>query len=68
MMKIEIRETDYPLLCKMVERGWADGDLAEYLTGDQIEACERILKKLGIGANSVMHRDTDVDPHPNVKR
>ena len=47
-MKIDVRDEDLPMLLKMVERGWADGDLAEYLDGDQIQACERVLQALGL--------------------
>jgi hypothetical protein len=48
MPTIQIPDADWPMLLKMVERGWADGDLAEYLEGDQINACERVLARLGI--------------------
>lgn len=47
-MKIEVRDEDLPMLLRMVERGWSDGDLAEYLNVDQILACQRVLKILGL--------------------
>ena len=47
-MLIQIDDEDFAMLCKMVERGWAEGDLAEYLDGDQILSCERILGHLEI--------------------
>jgi hypothetical protein len=51
-MELKIKKSDYTMLCKMVERGWADGDLAEYLNADQIVACERILKALDVSSSS----------------
>lgn len=59
-MKIEIQSKDLPMLLKMVERGWSDGDLAEYLSGDQIQSCERVLIALGLNqsqpvANPAVH-------------
>lgn len=41
-------ELDRSMLARMVDRGWSDGDMAEYLTADDIVAAERILKVLGI--------------------
>ena len=35
------------MLARMVERGWSDGELAEYLTANDIAAAEKILKALG---------------------
>ena len=57
-MKIEVRDEDLPMLLKMVERGWAEGDLAEYLDVDQIQACERALKTLGINQPQPFFRPT----------
>ncbi len=56
MPTIQIPDADWPMLLKMVERGWADGDLAEYLEGDQINACERVLARLGISPLPYINR------------
>jgi len=40
-------EVDRNMLARMVDRGWSDGDMAEYLTADDIAAAEKILKALG---------------------
>lgn len=63
-MKIEIKEKDVPMLLKMVERGWADGDLAEYLNGDQIQACERVLKALGLTQRQATAHPAAHSPSP----
>ena len=42
-------EVDRNMLARMVDLGWSDGDMAEYLTADDIVAAEQILKALGIG-------------------
>lgn len=47
-MKIDINDKDQAMLLKMVERGWAEGDLGEYLNGDQIQSCIRVLRALGL--------------------
>lgn len=61
-MTIKIQPKDEPMLLKMVARGWAEGDLAEYLDGDQIQSCERVLKALGLSLatpqNSTSHTPT----------
>ena len=45
-MKIDVNAQDFVMLCRMAERGWADGDFAEYLNADQIAACLRVLETL----------------------
>lgn len=40
-------EVDRNMLARMVDRGWSDGELAEYLTADDIVAAEKVLKALG---------------------
>ncbi len=39
---------DRNMLARMVDRGWSDGDMAEYLAANDIVAAEQILKALGL--------------------
>lgn len=39
---------DRGMLSRMVDRGWSDGDLAEYLTADDIVAAMKVVKALGL--------------------
>ena len=39
---------DRGMLARMVDRGWSDGDLAEYLTANDIAAAMKVVKALGI--------------------
>jgi hypothetical protein len=41
-------EVDRNMLARMVDRGWSDGDMAEYLAANDIVAAEQILKAFGI--------------------
>ena len=45
---MNLNPQELQMLKVMVGRGWAGGDLAEYLEADQIAACLRVLEVLGI--------------------
>jgi hypothetical protein len=41
-------KVDRNMLARMVDRGWSDGDFAEYLTANDIAAAWKILKVFGL--------------------
>lgn len=45
---MDIEERDRPTLIRMVDRGWSNGDLADYMTAEQIESALRVLAALGL--------------------
>ena len=51
MHQIQIDAADLPALQQMVLRGWSQGDLADFISADQINACERVLAALGLDVN-----------------
>jgi hypothetical protein len=56
---------DRGLLARMVERGWSDGDMAEYLTANDIVAGERILKALGVSPLVALAKTATRRPRPS---
>lgn len=50
MKNLRLSDAEFLMLCKMAERGWSDGDLAEYLDADQIQVCMTVLEKLRLAA------------------
>lgn len=57
---IEFTGQEMAVLRMMVNRGWSGGDLADYLNADQILACHRVLKRLGLNPQ-------DRQPHPKAR-
>lgn len=51
MYRVDISESDAAALHQMVLRGWSQGDLADYISADQANACLRVLSALGLDAN-----------------
>lgn len=63
---MKISDNDMPMLQKMLSRGWQDGELAEYLNGDQIQSCLRVLKAAGLNQEAGMNpvtRSQDPSQH-----
>lgn len=56
---------DRSLLARMAERGWSDGDMAEYLTANDIVAAERILKALGVSPPAAPAKTAARKPRPS---
>ena len=56
---------DRSMLARMADRGWSDGDMAEYLTANDIVAGERILKALGVNPSAVPVKTTARKPRPS---
>ena len=55
---------DRSMLARMADRGWSDGDMAEYLTANDIVAAERILKALGVSQPAVPAKKAARKPRP----